>query len=664
MTMKHITILTVAMGWLMSATIFGDDLAEMRKYQYGGDRAAMLAVERQVEAAMANRATQRRMAAALLELLIDRQATPAARQHAAILLRMCGTDAEVPALARLLGEGSTGDWARGALERIPGDAAGKALREVLEKFSGATLVGVINSIATRRDGGAVGRLVQLTASSDPAVAAASVHALGRIGGAEATDCLKKLIADNPSTETAHAYLACGTLALGAGDRQTAAEVFTALAAEKYPIAVRRGALTGQVMLARGPGALLLNWLDGDDPAARRVAENHLAAQSTAWLVDAARSRPLGRAMVFAEILADRGDGSARPILMEAARQKADPVLCRRAVLALAKVADREGVAVLIEALDDDATSQAAMVALSTLPSALADDPLLEAYPKAQQARREKLTNVLIERRMTKAIPLLLKLARNETDAALGDNVCSALLALGDDHLLPSLVAILLTANDRQHRHRLESTYLEIAKTYDSTVAPVIAAMRDDASTVKLLPVLGRVGGDAARRKIDEAMASPKEGFRAAGIRAICNWPDASVADQLDQLASQDKDPQVRTIALRAYIRVVSLKSERPAAATLAMLQKAYALAEHPEDKQFAVQRADAVRDLKTLRWLVGVLDEPTVREEACRSIVELAHHRDLRNPNREEFARALKKVIDLSKAAETIRRAKGYLEGV
>jgi hypothetical protein len=42
----------------------------------------------------------------------------------------------------------------------------------------------------------------------------------------------------------------------------------------------------------------------------------------------------------------------------------------------------------------------------------------------------------------------------------------------------------------------------------------------------------------------------------------------------------------------------------------------------------------------------------------------LAHHRDLRNPHRDEFNRALKKVLAVNQNTETVRRAKGYLEGV
>jgi len=663
--MTRITIATAAMWLLITPALLADDLEKMKEYEYGGDQASLLAVERQVEASMADPAAQRRMAARLLDVMTDARATFAAKQHAAILLRMCGTGAEVPALANMLGQGPLGDCARGTLERIPGEAAGKALRDAVETLQGPALVAVIHSTANRRDRQAVGALVRLTQAKDGKVAAAAAHALGQIGGPEATACLKKLAAGAKDPELAQAYLSCGTLALAAGDKPAAAEVFAALADARYPAAVRRGALLGQIALSGDPGALIAQWLDGDDAAARRAAADSLVQQPTAWLLEAARAKPPAKAIALAEVLAARGELAARPILIQAAGQKEDEVLRARAMMAMAKVADHSCVALLIDALAESGeTGRAAMTVLSTMPSTLIDEPVMEAYRGAQGRQRERLADLLIARRMTKAVAFLLELAKVENDAALRDSVSSALVALGDEKVLPGLVQVLLAAEDAKHRDKLETTYLEIAKDCGNTVEPILAAMTDETRSIRLLPLLGRVGGEGARRRIAEAVASSKEELKAAGVRALCNWPNAEVADQLAALARNDANPGAAVAALRAYIRVVTLKSDRPESDTLAMLQKAYGMAQRDDEKRLAVTRAEAVRHIQTLRWLVGLLDQEAVREEACSSIVELAHHRDLRNPNRNEFAKALRKVIELSKDRSTVGRAKGYLLGV
>ncbi len=62
-----------------------------------------------------------------------------------------GKDA-VPALAPLVADEKLASWARIALEAIPDPAVDDALREATGKLQGRLLIGVINSLAVRRDG--------------------------------------------------------------------------------------------------------------------------------------------------------------------------------------------------------------------------------------------------------------------------------------------------------------------------------------------------------------------------------------------------------------------------------------------------------------------------------------------------------------------------------
>ncbi len=664
--MKPTLLTLVALAILASPAPAVDALSELADYQYGQDQASLLAVEREVERSMADPARQAAMAGKLLAVMADPEATLAGKQHAAIYLRMCGGKPEAPALAGMLKDDALCEFARGALERIPAPAAGKALRDALADLKGPALLGVINSTANRGDREAVGPLMALTADDDTTIRLAAAHALGRIGGAVATSCLKRLAGPDRDVTFAHAYLACGFIALEEGDRAAATAVFDALAQADYPAPVRRGALAGELRLVADPAALLARWLAGDDQAARRVAVNHLDGQTTEWLQALCKDKPVGDAICFAEVLAERGGAAALPILLAAARQEDDPSLRIRGLMALGRVADAEAVQLLIDALGGDVLiRQAASTALTSLPGTLVDKPVVKGLRESDGRKRSELLNLVVLRRMTGTIPVLLELGRIEDDESLRGDVSSALVELGDETTLPGLVAAVLATEDGQHRDRLETTYLEIAKRSDNTVKPILAAMTDGGSTDKLLSMLGRVGGEAALAKIDEALASEKADRKAAGVRALCNWPDAAVADRLAALAKGGDQPATRVSSLRAYIRVISLESDRPESETRKMLQAAYKLAERPEERVLAVKRISTVRDMETLRWLVSLLDaEAPVAQEACRSIVDLAHHRFLRNPNRDEFNNALNRVLETSKDPETVDRAKGYLEGV
>ena len=76
-----------------------------------------------------------------------------------------------------------------------------------------------------------------------------------------------------------------------------------------------------------------------------------------------------------------------------------------------------------------------------------------------------------------------------------------------------------------------------------------------------------------------------------------------------------------------------------------------------------LQRAGAIRTVETLRFLLPYVDQPEFAETACWSIVELAHHRELRDANKAEFQAALEKVKQVSKDPVTIDRANRYQKG-
>ncbi len=90
--------------------------------------------------------------------------------------------------------------------------------------------------------------------------------------------------------------------------------------------------------------------------------------------------------------------------------------------------------------------------------------------------------------------------------------------------------------------------------------------------------------------------------------------------------------------------MVTLPNNRPAAETLAMLKNAMKLADASDNRQWILTRAASVRSLATVDWVAGYLDDPELAQTACKTIVELAHHRFLRQPNKAHFEPILRKV--------------------
>ena len=224
--------------------------------------------------------------------------------------------------------------------------------------------------------------------------------------------------------------------------------------------------------------------------------------------------------------------------------------------------------------------------------------------------------------------------------------------------VPQIVALFLQAKAGSDREAAEKAIVLIcqqAPNAQERAEPCLVVFRAAApgTRIDLLPLLGRLGGAESKRAIVAALQSEDPGLYDAAVRALSNWPDASIAEDLLKIAQSDSQEPHRLLAFRAFIRVVSTPGT-PDAQRLAQLRRAMRLASRDEERNLILSRAAAVRTIDTLRFLVPYLDDPALAGQACRSVAELGRHKELREPNRGEFMPALKKVLATSHDAATL----------
>jgi len=116
----------------------------------------------------------------LIAILQDKSASVYARAKACQRLAVVGDKSAVPALAALLADTQLSHYARFGLEPISDPSAGDALRAALANLKGNLLIGVINSIAQRKDAKSVDALARLRHDADAGIARAADAALARI----------------------------------------------------------------------------------------------------------------------------------------------------------------------------------------------------------------------------------------------------------------------------------------------------------------------------------------------------------------------------------------------------------------------------------------------------------------------------------------------------
>jgi hypothetical protein len=144
---------------------------------------------------------------------------------------MIGGAASVPALAALLADAENSHMARFALERIEAPEAGAALRQAFGTLAGDLKLGMLSSLAARRDAACVPAVAALVRTDDARLAVAAAAALGTIGTPEALAALEAAdpLAGAAGRSVADARLLCAEGLLTAGRRAEAQAVYRRLA---------------------------------------------------------------------------------------------------------------------------------------------------------------------------------------------------------------------------------------------------------------------------------------------------------------------------------------------------------------------------------------------------------------------------------------------------
>jgi hypothetical protein len=160
--------------------------------------------------------------------------------------------------------------------------------------------------------------------------------------------------------------------------------------------------------------------------------------------------------------------------------------------------------------------------------------------------------------------------------------------------------------------------------------------------------------------VHEALTSSDADRKAAGQRALMNWPDAAVAADLASLAETTSDADLKTRAIQALGRSVTLRGSLSNDEKLALLVRGMKQASRDEERRMLIDRAREAHTFAAVRFAAESLDNPKLSGQACATIVDLLHHDELRNPNQAEATTILDRVIATSKDKSLVERAKSF----
>lgn len=578
---------------------------------------------------------------AQLIAVLQGSSSPADKAMACKKLAVFGSQTAAPALAPLLADEHLASWARIALEAIPGPACDQVLREGAARLQGKLAVGAINSLARRKDKGAIDVLKSRLKDSDAEVASAAAAGLGKIGGDDALKTLQQMLPAAPEavrSAVAEGCILCAEEMMKAGKGEQAAALYDAV--RKADVSRTRvlEATRGSVLARQAAGAAILAELLKSPEkdlfnVALRVARELKAAEATdVLLAELNQAQPYRQAMML-YVLGDRADTKATPAVARLAAGQ-NPDVRVAALTALGTLGQGPQVELLLQAAaggKDDAPI--ARGSLKTMPGADVNAALIAQAKSVNEAVRSEAILALSTRDAAEAVPVFME-ALTASQETVRRSAVVALRQLAGQEQYANLLARMMASDSPDIRRSLQDVLVEVSrrsKQPEQCATQLLDAWKKGGpARGNVLEIICWFGRRETLPAVQEALDSDDVEMRKSTLRSLANWPDSSIVPKLMELARSDKDAAVRVLALRAAVpqvgRDVALSPDQKAERFASLMK----LAQQADARKLVLAELKTAPALGSMKLAAEQLDDPQTAGEAALAILDIASIRGLK----------------------------------
>ena len=368
-------------------------------------------------------------------------------------------------------------------------------------------------------------------------------------------------------------------------------------------------------------------------------------------------------------LGDRGDEKARPAVLKILGDSNDATVRAAAIAAVGQLGSAEQIPLLVKALSATSANEkmAARQSLVNFAGDASSKKLAAELKSTQGGVKAQLLEILATRRARSELAAFVEATTDDSSQVRGAAM-NALGELGQPEQLAKLLPGVLKAQsggERDNAERNVATICARIGNEDERGTRLIEALNSvpAADRDQLLSLVGRVGGNKLINFVGDIATGQNVARRRLGIEALSNWPDASVADKLLDIATNTTDPAERSLAFQGYVKIGATRDNRNDKQRLDRMKQAMKVAKTPEEQSLVINRTRTAYDVESVRFVLPFVDQPQFAQIACETIVEIAHHREVRDPNKAEFDKVLDKVISTAKDSVVIERAQRYKRG-
>ena len=374
-----------------------------------------------------------------------------------------------------------------------------------------------------------------------------------------------------------------------------------------------------------------------------------------WVEKAASSPPDVRAEIVS-MLGRRKDVSALPAVRKALQSpdKAVRVAAIRAAVSLAGPSALPDILPFFNSTDADELT-AAKEALLGFQDTLVVPEAVRLMDTTPAPGKAALLEILAAKGARDRIGLVFSQAASPEPvvraAAIG-----ALAGLANEKDLPRLLDLLFAAADSEETVHLQKAVAAAAgrnpdpeRRADALIALMSGAPA--AHKTAILKVLPQAAGARALQTVTDETRNKDSQVQAAAVYALSQWPDFGAAGELLRIVSTTSNRKYRLMALEGYVRLAH-EADMSRFQKLDLLKKAMDLPKDDADRKAILRGIAAIRGPEAFRLLSESLGNPTLRETAVQSLLEMASEQapEERWLSREQAISILKRVEALAEA--------------
>ncbi len=357
-------------------------------------------------------------------------------------------------------------------------------------------------------------------------------------------------------------------------------------------------------------------------------------------------------------LADRGDATALPAVVEAVKAEDESVRVA-ALRAIGQLGSAESIPMLAEraAASRGQEQKAARDGLYRLRGSEINAKILSGLATAEPQVRVELIRAVGERNIVDGVSALLQMAGDENRKVRVESFKVLKIVAGPDKL-PALLDLTLNPKSSSDRNEIEKTVAAVAHKIEDpnqqavAVLAVLPKVKETAGRASLLRILGRIGDNSGLSALRAAMTSQEAELQDASIRALSDWPTPEPLDDLLKVAQNSDNAVHKILALRGFVRLLDLQSDRSAEATVELYKKAFELAPNAIEKKRVLSGLGGAGTLPALQMAAQYLDDPSLQLEAESAVVNISGQIHDKYPK--ECGEMLAKVVQSTKN-ETLR---------